>query len=257
MSEVLGMEKIFKVLHKKYDQKFDKIETIKTKRAAMEALFKQCKLAYKQCDDLAFFHNEIIYQGILNKQAIENAYFEGRVLMDDFYDTLDYAEKQRMMNYEIEKVKPSLPFVVYKGEAMYIPFLDLRMNAIYRKEMVLFDIKKYNYYVRRFEQIMIDAHEAYGNIVYNAAFCSAYMVYEYEQQIGLYCEANQCLYFIEHHTLVNHLTCIHEVSIEIMKNICYSFFHSSFDEFIALLEGLSLIKEKELKKIHKYRKRMK
>ncbi|MDF9825337.1 hypothetical protein M2475_001768 [Breznakia sp. PF5-3] len=245
------MDKVYKLLHKKYDKKFNKTSSVKEKKIEMENLFKSYNIEYKQENELSFFHNEICYQGILNKQEIERAYFEGKVLMNDFYDTLDYEEKKRLMNYEIQKVKPTLPYRMVEGKPIFIPFFDFRLNQIYENEMVLFDIKKYNYYVRRFENIMIDFHSLYDNQFYGNDFCSAELVYENQNQLSLYCDLTTCLYFVEDLKLVNHLTLRKKMDEEILKNISYSYFNVSFIEFIDLLEGLELIEAKEMKKIRK------
>lgn len=248
------MEKIYKLLHKRYDGNFSKSTRVKNKREDMEKMFKIYRIDYSEDNELDFFNNEIIYQGIVNKRRLEDAHFEGGILMHDFYETLDYNEKRRLMNYEIEKAKPEVPSIVSEEQMIYIPFLDRRMNQIYDNEMVLFDIKKYNYYKDNFKQIMIDFHE-YGNVFYNESFCSASLIYEHENTMTLYDRAMNCLYFVVDLKLVNHLTLINKVDVSVLKNLSFAFYNGPTEEFVELLIGLQLIREKDVKKVRKLLKK--
>ena len=244
------MEKIYKLLHKRYDRNFSKSTRVKHKREEMEKLFKAYKIDYNENDELDFFNNEILYQGIVNKQKLETAHFEGRILMHDFYETLDYNEKRRLMNYEIEKAKTGSPFAISEGQTIYIPFFNRKMNQIYDNEMVLFDIKKYSYYKNNFKQIMIRFLE-YGNIFYNEAFCSVVLIYEDKNTIALFDRTMNCLYFIIDSKLVNHLTLIKKKDSSILKALSFIYFNESIEVFIEHLIVLELIREKDAKKIRK------
>lgn len=252
------MEKIFKLLHKHYDISLMKLSEVKKKQEDMRLLFKQFDIeSSKRNSDIDFFYNEVMYQGILNKQAIETAYFEGKVMMNDYYTTLDYGEKRRLMNYETSKAMVGLPSCLYDEKVIYIPFFDERMNEVYKQEMVLFDIKKYNYYVRHFKNIMQPFYVMYGNRFYNAAFCSAVLVYEDEDNLALYCKLNQCLYFIKNQQELNHITIPVEVEEAMLERLSYAYFHLSFEEFIENIETLGFLKEKEMRKIRLIMKKVK
>jgi len=249
------MEKIYKLLHKHYDIDLLKSSKVKAKREIMEKTFKLYHIPYQEENELDYFNNEIIYQGIRNKQKIETAHFEGRVIMNDFYDTLDYEEKRRLMNYETSKAKASLPFIISEKKPIYIPFFDQRMNQIYDNEMVLFDIKKYSYYKENFKQIMID-FKSYGNQFYQLNFCSAKLIYTQDDKLALFNEINNCIYFVDNSKLVNHLTLIKPLESFVLKEICYTFFNETIQMMVELLIRFELIKEKDIKKVNKLLKKV-
>ncbi|OCN04604.1 hypothetical protein A4S06_10995 [Erysipelotrichaceae bacterium MTC7] len=242
------MNKLLEVLHKAYDKDFYKQKAVKEKKQQMEETFKKWKIPYTFHHALDYFHNEIIMQGIKNKQAFETCHSETRVKMVDFYQTLNYDEKRRLMNREIELIEPNLPKRMVDDVAIYVPFFDKRMNEIYHNEMVLYDIKKYGYYKERFENAMQDIQN-YGNIFYQEDFCSAKKVFEEDTKLALYYEPTHCLYFIKDGKLVEHLSFPVAVEALTLMQISYVYFHKSVEVLVNTLMDEQLILPKEKKKL--------
>lgn len=242
------MDKLFEVLHKAYDKNFYKQKEVKAKKEEMEQLFKKWKIPYTFHDAYDYFHNEIIAKGIENKQAFENCHSETRVKMVDFYSTLNYDEKRRLMNREVELIEPKLPKRVVDGISIYVPFFDKRMNEIYHNEMVLYDIKKYGYYKERFENAMHDI-SMYGNVFYDEDFCSAKKVYEEANTFALYDAKLRCLYFIKDQKLVQHISFPVDVDIATLMKLSHVYFHNSTEVFVNALMDEQLILPKEKKKL--------
>lgn len=243
------MEKILKILNKRYDKKFYSYPEHKQKEKMMKTCFEEYKLDFISETPLDYFLNEIIYQGIQNKEAIEKAYFLGKQAMEDYYDTLDYLEKQRLMNFEIKMALEQLTPVMDAQQAIYIPFFTASMNAIYTNDMARFDIPSYRNYVRNFIKIYNDPIALYGYHFFIPEYTSGILVYEGEDTIALFNKVNKTLYFIQNDAYENHLIMIQDVDIDTLKAIAKAYFEGNPTTFVETLRGLEFIHAKDIKKI--------
>lgn len=247
------MDKIIDFLNKKYDKKFFKSSFVENKNKLMGPLFKEDQLELKQDNELSFFYNEIVYQGILNKRKIEKAYFEARNIMNDYYETLDYKEKVRLVSYEIHKAAENIDHVEINGEKIFIPFFDERMNEIYYDEMNLFDIKRYNRYLTDYKDII--KKDLYGRAFYIEPFCSAKVVFENDNEFTLHSKFNNALYFIKDGLLVDHLSLIRTLTNEEMNVVSTNYFFNDPEAFVYILKKYELIMPKHINKIDKILKK--
>lgn len=242
------MKKITKLLHKKLDQNIEKNKAYKKRVQQMDALFKEESITFDEKDILVYFKKEITYRGILNKRAIENAYLEGYTKMHDYFDTLDYVEKQRLMHMEIQFVCANLTHFVYEGQAIYIPFFDVKLNSIYEKETVLFSLKQYRSLFSKYQEQMNTFN--YGMHVYQSTFSSVYFVYGYANQYAIYSQELSRLYIIEEEKGVDFIS-VAQMSEEYMVSICEAYFNQDRETFINELLASGNIDEKLAEKLHK------
>ena len=84
-----------------------------------------------------------MYEGIINKKKFEDTYMTTYVSMHDYWGTLDYQERKHQMNVDIDQMRKELKSFSYKGEDIYIPMFDQRMNRLYTQEIVLMELKQY------------------------------------------------------------------------------------------------------------------
>ncbi len=243
------MKKVIDFINKKYDTNFFKNSYVKNKNTLMEPVFKENRISIKDNDELQFFRNEIIYLGLKHKREIENAYFEGKTMMQDYYDTLDYEEKVRLINYETNSVITKMPFEIYNDKKIYIPFLDEKMNHVYREEMALFDLKLYHRY--QFDCNEIFKNDLYGWFFYDGIYTNANVIYQENEHVALYSNAVMRLYFFENDKLVDHLSLIDSKSLDVLKKICDLYFQKDLISLISYLKDSGLIKEKDIKKTEK------
>ena len=242
------MEKLMKVLHKKLDQSTDKIHEVKIKKKKMEDLFAFDKLEYQDKNEFDYFKNEIMYQGILNKQAIEKAYKEGRTKMYDYYEVLSYPEKKRLMNYEISLALNEMICFIFEEQKIYIPFFEKKMNAIYENEMVLFDLKQYNRLMLDYKELILD--HPYGYRTYDSEFSSLILVYEKEEEAAFYSEMKGRLYFLKGCEMLDFIS-LPFLEKEQFSLIASAYFEQDKVELVSLMSDFECINEKTYKKLMK------
>lgn len=243
------MNKIYKILHKKLDHNLAKDKNFCKRKKQMETVFNNEHLNYMDKDAFSYYQNEIIYQGIHNKKMIEDAYFQGMVKMQDYFEHLDYNEKKRLMNYEIVDCLKDLSYFEYHGEKIYIPFFDERMNQIYQKEMVLFELKQYHRIIYQYEDLF--RFNRYGWKIYASSFSSLRLIQQKDTFASLFDEYTNRLFFLEQEQMVEFLT------LKVYDEICLerlsdAFFNKSWEEFITILADSKNIDEKLVKKLRKH-----
>lgn len=245
------MDKLLKILHKKLDNNTSKI--LKDKVKEMDVLLKEEKIIYKKDTPFSFYEKEWICNGIENKRKIEKAYFDGYFKMQDYFDTLDYNEKKRLMNYEINEVLKQLVHFNYDDQKIYIPFFDKQMNAIYENDMVLFQLKQYRRITYDYEDLF---HlDIYNKYIYDSTFSSLKSVYHKDDMYSYYSLLENRLYFLKGNEYMDFIT-IKDVSIEKMYQISDMYFNRDMLHFIELLFDTEIIDEKINKKLLKMEKKM-
>ena len=244
------MDKLFSFLNKKYDEHIEKNKYIKDKNRQMEITFKKCHLEFKNKGELDFYRNEIIYQGLLNKERIENAYFESKLMMQDYYATLDFNEKVRLINFEVNDVTNQMDYELFNEKKIFIPFFDEKLNHVYREEMALFDLKLYNRYHFEFKEIF--KSDLYGTLFYDGKYTCAKKIYEDENgNYVLFAECLKRLLFFRNGQYENHITLINNIDDIHLKTLCINYYMNDKSLFALCLKENNLIREKDYKKIDK------
>ncbi len=243
------MEKISKLLHKKLDRNTKKDKHLLAMKTTFETLWKEFKLPYKDADEFDYYRNEVVYRGIENKKIIEDAYFQGLAKMNDYYFTLEFKEKQRMMNYEIHESLKELPHFHYVDDCIYIPFFDQKLNRIYQNEIVLFDLKQYRRIVHTFDDLLV--FNQYGYEVYRSSFSSLTLIAEYENKAALYDAYTKRLFFIENDNLIDFITIVTNDELDVLRELSIAYFYSDKNKFVEVLSISKNIDDKLTKKLNK------
>ena len=89
----------------------------------MRSLLSEAKIYRREKSDLDYIHNEIIYQGLLNKKAFENAYEELRSELYDSWEHMEYDEKVNYINRVMDPLKITMPSFSFQETTITIPFL--------------------------------------------------------------------------------------------------------------------------------------
>lgn len=127
------------------------------------------KLALKS--ELDYIKASVIFRSLDNKIKLENAYVLVRDGLNDFWNTLDYTERKRIVNIDMQKTLDELPSFYSKkwGCDVYISFLDERLNELYRTEMVMFELRQYNQLMVQYKEFIVENGE-FDYDVYNGSF---------------------------------------------------------------------------------------
>lgn len=243
------MSKVYKLLHKKLDQKVEKNKDISKRKSAIEKTFKEEKLVYVDKDEFDYYRNEIIYHGIHNKKVIEDAYFQGMVKMQDYFEHLDFNEKKRLMNYEINQCLEDLTSFKVAETLIFIPFFDEKMNRIYEYDMVLFDLKQYHRIVRDYMDLF--QKDYYGLKAYQSAFSSLDVIGQYKDKVSMFDSVTNRIFFLEDLELKEYIT-LTNVDDDCLRELSLSYFYDDENKLIDVLESTKNINEKIAKKARKY-----
>lgn len=189
------MKQLIKLCEKDSREQLLKLDSCKQQCSMMQAQFKADQLVIPMKNDLDFFNAQFIYRCILSKQAFETVFFKACVEMHDYWSTLNYLEKKRLVNIEIDALKETLPYVVRNNKKAYLPMFDERMNEIYNEEIVLFELKQYAQL--RFDYASFITQKTVSSDVIEAGFTSLEVVGEAENQLFCFCLSNHRLYVLQ------------------------------------------------------------
>ncbi len=186
------MKQLIKLCEKDSTKKLLKLEETKKQINEMNTLFAQCSLNLPMKTEADFFFAQLVNRSLLSKQAFETVFYKAYYDMADYWQTLNYTEKKRLVNIEIEQLKANLPYVTRGGQRAYIPIFDERMNHIYSEEMVLFELKQYERLRFDFKTLIQETCLHSDEVA--AGFTSLTLISEQENGFVCWCEQNQTCY---------------------------------------------------------------
>lgn len=234
-------------------------QKIEEARLALESMGLKVKIK----DEFDLFAYEIIYNGMLTQNQIENTY---EIFLNQHYDLLDYLnydEKQKMFNNDIALLLKEAPhFYDEKSQTMiYIPYLEPFVNQRYTQDYQILLLKQHREYIKNYKVEKDSAKKLYGQKIYLTAFSSLENVFEDERHICFYYEAFKTIYIFQKDTqkLLNKMIIQDEqshgdISIEDVRKIAFDIENYLYKDCLDLLKDRQLICDKTYQKIlKKYR----
>lgn len=201
---------------------------------------------------------ELVLNAYLTKVKIDEAYL---MFLNENYDILsylNYEEKRKMFNIDLEKILNDVPsFYDEKSKTqIYIPFLEPFINRRYVEDYAILMLKQHNDYVKGYEAHIHSAVELYGNGVYRTDFSSLQVVYEDERHICMYFDQLYTIYIFKKDTLefLNKLCFVDDkvkkdVSIDDVCKIAEMIESYAYMDCLNYLKEKEFISEKTFKKI--------
>ena len=188
---------------------YQKIQESKT---SLEA--KGIKVKIKNVFDL--FDYEILYYGLLNQNLIENAYELFLSQQYDMLEYLNYDEKRKMFNSDLEPLLKDKPFF-YHDESqtdIYIPYLEPFVNQRYINDYQMFLLKQHSDYLKKYKIDRSTPSKLYGVDIYRTVFSSLIDVYEDERHLCYYFDEMKTVYIFQKETnkLLNHVILLDHIS---------------------------------------------
>ena len=211
-------------------------------------------------DEFDLFAYEIIYNGLLTQNGIENTY---EVFLNQHYDLLDYLnydEKQKMFNNDIAGVLETAPhFQDLQSQVMiYIPYLEPFVNQRYTHDYQMLLLKQHREYIQNFKVNLHTPIDMYGYSIFRTGFSSLENVYEDQRHICFYFDPLKTIYIFkkDNHEFLNKVIiqddkaqC--EVRIEDIQKIAYDIENYLYLDCLEILKDLEYISLKNYKKIIK------
>ncbi|MCD7949130.1 MAG: hypothetical protein LUG12_02555 [Erysipelotrichaceae bacterium] len=211
--------------------------------------------------DFDLFEYEIILNGLITQNKIENSY---EMFLNEHYDLLDYLnydEKQKMFNTDIKDILESSPHFTDQTSkvTIYIPYLEPFVNKRYTNDYQILQLKQHRDYVRNFKVNHDSPEKMYGLFIYHTDFTSLKNVYEDERHIDMYYDPLKSLYIFKKDTrkLLNKVILLDEkcahttIDIDDVKNIAAYLEEYKYQECLSLMFEKNMICEKTYHKILK------
>lgn len=192
------MKKLSNLLNKAIKRTFNSssVERVLASQYEKEWIKQGRKLPLKT--ELDFIKASVIFRSLDNKQKLESAYILVRDGLNEFWNTLDYTERKRIVNIDMQKTMESLPSFFSKkwGCDVYISFLDERLNELYCSEMVMFELRQYNKLMLTYKEFIVDNGD-FDFDVYNGEFVPTLYLNKEGNKSVLYNKTLQKLFVVE------------------------------------------------------------
>lgn len=245
----------------KYGEKIPVTKTtlyknIEEVKSLLEA--KGLKVKIKSPFDL--FEYEVIYNGLLAQNRIENTYDMFLSQHYDLLDYLNYEEKRKMFNNDIIPVLENSPhFFDEKSQTeIYIPYLEPFVNKRYIDDYQLLLLKQHRDYVKNYQVQHDTPAQLYGMTIYRTSFSSLENVFEDDRHLCLYFDDLQTLYIFKKDDgqLLNQMIMKDshsqgQILIDDVKTIALFIETYQYKECLDFMKDKDFICEKTYKKIMK------
>ncbi len=217
-------------------------------------------LNFKFKDEFDLFQYEVIYNGMVTQNNIENAY---EIFLNQNYDLLDYLnydEKQKMFNNDIIPILERSPsfFDEESQTRIYIPYLEPFVNKRYINDYQIMMLKQHRDYMKNYQVTENKAVELYGKRIFCTQFSSLENVFEDQRHICLYYDDLKTIYIFSKETqsLLNKMVVLDhssdaQINIEDVKMITYYIENYLYKDCLELLKEKNYICDKTYKKILK------
>lgn len=191
MTKDLAVDRWLRKFHK---QQLLKTKVAKTEIQWMKDAFKKEGLLFSCKNAHEFFRMKIIKTSLSNKQRLEKAYDEVRNKLIEIWPTIDYQQRNHLMNLELFSLKETLcKFESQTGVTIMIPFFNELLNSLYHKEMVVFELPQFYRLYKQYAKECVDP-AIYEIEPYLAGFSDTMFICAGKNRFVLYSETVKTLY---------------------------------------------------------------
>jgi hypothetical protein len=237
--------------------KFHKQQLLKTRQVKseiqwMKETFKKEGLIFTCQNPHEYFKMQIIKTALNNKQRLEKAYDEVRNKLIEIWPTIDYQQRNHLMNLELFSLKESFcKFESQTGVVIMIPFFNELLNSLYHKEMVVFELPQFYKLYKQYSKECVDP-AIYGIEPYRAGFSNYKFICFNKTRFVLYVESVKTLF------LCNLKECIGyplyekcEVSPDVLQRLGECLIEKDADQFLNICVDHALLCVKAVKSYKK------
>ncbi|MCH3910190.1 MAG: hypothetical protein LKF75_00880 [Bacilli bacterium] len=142
-------------------------------------------------DSFMTVRSNIILRSLLNKMAIEKAYFAKAKSLKEGHkeDTLPLDEY-------MESAMSGLPYLLFDGKKVYVPLFPEVFNNIYAGDFEKLSLPPFNRLINEYQAASIDPFDYYGNAIYDSYFTRLVPIMRKEKSLACYDYDAESLYFI-------------------------------------------------------------
>lgn len=247
------MDKICKLLSKYDTFKLSKSKLYQELILDKEKLLKDSDVSIIFKDEFDLYKNEIILKSIKNKIMLETTFNNTYGLAMDYWDSLSYEQRLKLVNTDLDKIKKDIVSFVYDDKIIYIPIFDTSLNEMYANEITLLLIKKYRHLYKEYNKL-IDL-SLYDNRVFASDFSSLDFIKQNNQLICVYNKEFNKIYLIDKFKIMFSLS--FNVDVENHKEqIATYLLEGNVKKLISYLVDNYLIDDKISKKLLKYNNKL-
>jgi hypothetical protein len=163
---------------------------------AMKSKFDEYRLPFDVRDDFSYFRARIFYRGIQNKEAFEQSFDKTRNQLFEMWDSINFQERNRLANLELNRIKPDLPFMHGNEGKIWIPFFDDLLNSLYDHQIAIFELPQYFKLYKQFAD-KTSKIENRGLKLWSAGFVEWINVAQNESTLVFYYEPMHCLFRLD------------------------------------------------------------
>ncbi|MEG0823086.1 MAG: hypothetical protein RSG07_01125 [Erysipelotrichaceae bacterium] len=247
------MEKTIKLLNKFYPNQLSKTTDYKKNIVLMKDKFTEFNIPFTLNNEYDYYRNQVIYNSILNKQKFEDTFLVSCVNMNDYWNDLDYDNRRRLLNVDIDLMKSNLNYIPYQGQNIYVPIFDLKLNSVYDHDMILYTLKQY-YLLKKDFKDKIDVN-TYDYLPYLYNFSEAKVIYHEASSYVLFNSNNAKMYLIVNNNLKYELSFQEPsapiLSLDIYKVLAEKLLNEDETVLIDMIISNNLVSPKLTKKLEK------
>ena len=134
----------------------------------------------------------IVLRSLFAKEAIEKGVKEAKTKSNG----LDGPQSQAIYEETLKPILAKLPYHLYDGEKIYIPFFSRSLNRIYVSEWGKLISSPYKRFLKNFDSIIIDPFDYYGDDLYESLFTKLVRVKKTDEGSAFYDYDAFAIYFV-------------------------------------------------------------
>lgn len=183
MAKAMTLDRFLRQYHK---QKLLKSAAVRRELRGMKDTFTKEGLIFHCQTPLDYFKMQIMHTSLSNKRRLEFGYDSVRNKLIEIWPSIDYQQRNHLMNLELYSLKESLPkFESQTGVMIMIPFFNELLNSLYHKEMVVFELPQFYRLYKQFAKECVDP-AIYGFHPYESGFISQRFVCQNQHRFVLF-----------------------------------------------------------------------
>jgi len=244
------MKKLKNKLNK--NQKLLRTKTVKITCKDIKNLFKSYHLKCQFKNELDYYNNLCIAQGIKNKKIYEKVYEDNRQDLLELWDSLDRNKKNFFANQALEKYLSKMPFFEYEHKICRLAMFEPLFNSLYENNIVVLELPQYFKLRNDFQKHVIDPFKTYFDLPYRYHYINVVYIYSNDEVLVLYEKLNTSLYFFYKNKTIEVLGLDEKLINKIDLALVKSYISNDLTTFVTLVNQSTLFNTKTKTIINKY-----